>query len=130
MTRSSSSIALNKRRGAEILETGARTGEGLATTLSTRGRVHGETVTDPHRFPIVRTVGWIHVLAVHRYHVCLKLADHTPGYEFSDGSLCHWHHGYWFICGEPVRLVIPARVVTHIIEITEQERHRVELRDT
>ena len=41
--------------------------------------------------------------------------------------LSNRHHRNWFIGGQPVGLVVSARVVAHIVEVAEKERHRVEL---
>ena len=53
-----------------------------------------------------------------------------PGYELRNCMLGYRHHRYWLICREPVGLVIPTGIVTHIIEVTEKERHCVEPLDT
>ena len=53
-----------------------------------------------------------------------------PGDELRDRVLCHRHHGNRLVGGEPVRLVVTAGVVTDVIEVTEEEGHRVKLVDT
>ena len=42
----------------------------------------------------------------------------------------HRHHRYGLVSGQPERSVVPAGVVTHVIEVAEQEGHRVESVDT
>ena len=50
-----------------------------------------------------------------------------PRYKLRNGVLSNRHHRNWFIGGQPVGLVVSARVVAHIVEVAEKERHRVEL---
>ena len=39
---------------------------------------HGKAVSKPQSFPVLRTVRDVHVLAMHRDHVRLHLADNAP----------------------------------------------------
>ena len=41
--------------------------------------------------------------------------------------LCNRHHRNWFVGGQPVGLVVSARVVAHVVKVAEKERHCVEL---
>ena len=43
-----------------------------------------------------------------------------------DGRFSDRHHGNGSVGGQPVRLVVPAGVVADVVEVAEQERHRVE----
>merc|ERR1719376_496626 len=119
-------ITLYEWRGPEIFEAGTWARESLATTLCPSSRVHGKAVPYPEVVPVRRAVRDIHILAVDCYHICLHLTNHTPGDKLRNSMFCHRHHWYWLIGGEPVRLVIPAGIVADIIEVTEEERHRVE----
>ena len=87
--------------------------------------------------------------------VCLDLAHHTPGTHIDhhhhhplhhssqlhfnsvlprdklcNGMFRHRHHRYGLVSGQPERSVVPAGVVTHVIEVAKQEGHRVESVDT
>ncbi len=50
----------------------------------------------------------------------------SPRDVFPDGEICNRHHGDGRVCGEPVGLVVSARVVADVVEIAEEEGHRVE----
>ena len=63
-------------------------------------------------------------------HVGLHLADHTARYELCYGVLGHWHHGDRLVGRQPEGAVVPAGVITDIVEVAEQEGHRVEPVDT
>lgn len=51
VARAARAVALDERRGPEVLEARTGTGQGLTASLGTGGRVHGKTVTDPQLVP-------------------------------------------------------------------------------
>ena len=109
---------------------------------------HGKTVAKPQWLPILWTVGNVHILAVNCDHIGLHLAHHTPEhidccisalysdskhkprYKLWNGVFGNRHHRNRFVGRQPVGFVVSARVVAHIVEIAEKERHRVELSHT
>lgn len=130
VARSSSSVALDEGRGAEVLKARARAGQGLPAAFRSSCRVHDEAVADPEAVPAGRAVWNIHRLAVNGDDVGGSLADDAPGDVGPDGRVRDGHHGDWRIGGEPEGLVVPARVVAHVVRVAEEERHRVEPLDT
>ena len=62
----------------------------------------------------------------------MKIYDEarTPRYKLRNGMLSNRHHRNWFVGGQPVGLVVSARVVAHIVEVAEKERHCVEFGHT
>jgi len=120
-------VALDEGGRPEVLEARAGRGERLTPTFCSSGRVHGKAISKPQGLPILWAVRYVHILAVHCNHICLHLADNTPRYKLRNGVLSNRHHRNWFIGGQPVGLVVSARVVAHVVEVTEKERHCVEL---
>ena len=53
-----------------------------------------------------------------------------PGNVRSDGSVGNGHHRNGCVGGEPVRFIVATGVIADVIDIAEEERHRVEALDT
>jgi len=90
--------------------------------------VHREGVANPERAPSGRAVRDLDGLRVHRHHVRGRLADAAARDVALDLALGDRHHRDGGAGGEPVGLVVARRVVAHVVEVAEQERHRREAR--
>ena len=87
---------------------------------------HREAVADPESGPAARTVGHVDRLAVHGDHVGGQVAHDAPADVRDDVVLGDGHHRDRLGGRQPERLVIAARVVTHVVDVAEDERHRAE----
>jgi len=65
VARATGTIALDERRGAEVLQAGTRRRQRLSAALRTGRSVHGKTVADPERGPASWAVGDRDALTMH-----------------------------------------------------------------
>ena len=87
---------------------------------------HGKAVSNPEASPPPGTVRDLCCLTVNSDDVRWSVTDHTSGDVLCDLRLCDWHHRDGRRCGQPVRFVIAAGIVAHVIEVAEDERHSAE----
>lgn len=93
---------------------------------------HNKTVTSPKFFPTTRAGGNLHTLTVHRDNSCRRFTNGAPRDIPSNlrSRNGRHHHRHRFCRRQPVTVVIPLCIVTHIIQITEHVRHHRELPQT
>ena len=87
---------------------------------------HSEAVADPERLPAARAGRHRDRLTVHGDDVGGDVADDAAADVGNDVALAHGHHGMRGRRRQPERLVVAARVVAHVVEVAEDERHRAE----
>lgn len=122
-------VALYEGPGPEVPQAGAGRVEALAGALGSCVRVHQEAVALPHVVPVFWAVRNVHVLGMHSHGLGGSLAHRTLG-----NVLLHirtldrgHHHGHGLGGAQPVTVVIPAGVITHVVEVTEEVGHGGEL---
>ena len=59
-------------------------------------------------------------------HVSWDVTHHTARDVRPDVALDHRHHGHGRGSGQPVGLVVAARIVADVVEVAEDERHGAE----
>lgn len=123
VARTASAVAFDERRGSEIFEAGTGRAQRLTTALGSRRRVHRERIADPQRRPAGRAVRNLRRLRVNRDHVRRRLAHRAPGDVWLDALLIDRHHWNRSRRRQPVGFVVARRVVAHVVEVAEQERH-------
>lgn len=126
---SSLAVALDEGSGSEVSQTRARADQRLSPSFRPCVRVHDETVADPQFLPSSRTRGNGHGLTVDCYHSGGRFAHGTSGDVSGHlvGRDGHHHHRHGLLGGQPVAVVAAARVVAHLVQVAEHERHRGEL---
>ena len=86
---------------------------------------HEEAVSDPKFFPTTRTLWYSHRLTVHGDHASRSFADGAPREVSSDFRRRYrrHRHRHWFRRAQPVAVVVLIRVVAHVLQSAECERH-------
>lgn len=87
---------------------------------------HGEGVADPQAMPSRRAGGNGEVLAVDSHRLGGRLAHGAATDVPCNLLLGHGHHGNGRRRGQPVRLVVAAGEVTHVVGVAVEEGHGAE----
>lgn len=87
---------------------------------------HSEAVSNPQTVPAVGTVGHVRGLTVYGDDVSRDVAHYAATDVRANSTLFYGHHGYGGSGGQPVGLIVSAGVVTHVVEVTENEWHGAE----
>lgn len=92
---------------------------------------HEEAVSDPDFLPATRTLGYCHGLTVNGYYSGWRLAYGTSRYistNFRSRYRRH-HHRHRLSRTQPVAVVVTIGIITHVVQVAEQEGHRGEFLD-
>jgi len=121
-------MALYEGSTAELLQAGARGGQGLAGALRTCAGVHHEGVSYPQSRPARRATGNLDGLTVDCNHHGWSFTHCTPADERLDAlSSDGGHgHGHGLGCGQPVGVVVAGGKVADVVDIAEHEGHGAE----
>ncbi len=87
---------------------------------------HSKAVTDPQPSPSPWTVRNLRCLAVNGDNIGRDVTHHTATDVRLDIPVPNRHHRQRSRCRQPEGFVVSARIVAHIIEVTEDEGHGAE----
>lgn len=120
-------VSLPTKKGKWI-----RSAKGSNLDERTSCSYHEEAVSDPKFFPTAGTLWYSHRLTVHSDHASRGLADGASWEVSSDFRRRYRRHRHRHrLCrAQPVAVVVLIRVVAHVLQSTECERHGGEFPET